>query len=126
LVTENMFGDILSELGAGLMGGLGVAPSADIGLDNAVFQPCHGTAPDIEGKDLANPIAMISSAAMMLEWLGLKFGNQYLCEDAAKLQNSIDIIMHDKNNLTQDLGGSATTSQTVAAIQHSLTSQIKP
>jgi 3-isopropylmalate dehydrogenase len=69
---------------------------------------------------------MISSAAMMLEWLGLKFGNQYLCEDAAKLQNSIDIIMHDKNNLTQDLGGSATTSQTVAAIQHSLTSQIKP
>ena len=61
-----MFWDILSELGAGLMGGLGVAPSADIGLDNAVFQPCHGTAPDIEGQDLANPIAMISSAAMML------------------------------------------------------------
>jgi len=126
LVTENMFGDILSELGAGLMGGLGVAPSADIGLDNAVFQPCHGTAPDIEGKDLANPIAMISSAAMMLEWLGLKFDNQYLCEDSAKLQKSIDTIMHDKKNLTQDLGGSATTTQTVAAIQRSLTSQIKP
>ena len=126
LVTENMFGDILSELGAGLMGGLGVAPSADIGLDNAVFQPCHGTAPDIEGQDLANPIAMISSAAMMLEWLGLKFDNHYLCEDSAKLQKSIDAIMHDKKNLTQDLGGSATTTQTVAAIQHSLTSQIKP
>jgi len=126
LVTENMFGDILSELGAGLMGGLGVAPSADIGLDNAVFQPCHGTAPDIEGQDLANPIAMISSAAMMLEWLGLKFDNHYLCEDSVKLQKSIDAIMHDKKNLTQDLGGSATTTQTVAAIQHSLTSQIKP
>ena len=72
LVTENMFGDILSDLGAGIMGGLGLAPSADIGKDAAVFQPCHGSAPDIAGKNIANPFAMILSAAMMLEWLGIK------------------------------------------------------
>lgn len=70
LVTENMFGDILSDLGAALMGGMGMAPSADIGDNNAVFQPCHGSAPDIMGQGKANPTAMILSAAMMLEWLG--------------------------------------------------------
>ncbi len=70
LVTENMFGDILSDLGAGLMGGMGMAPSADIGSERAVFQPCHGTAPDIAGTGKANPTAMFLSAAMMLEWLG--------------------------------------------------------
>lgn len=70
LVTENMFGDILSDLGAGLMGGLGFAPSADIGDEFAVFQPCHGTAPDIAGQGKANPIAMFLSGAMMLDWLG--------------------------------------------------------
>jgi 3-isopropylmalate dehydrogenase len=70
LVTENMFGDILSDLGAGLMGGLGFAPSADIGDDYAVFQPCHGSAPDIVGQGKANPIAMFLSGAMMLDWLG--------------------------------------------------------
>lgn len=72
LVTENMFGDILSDLGAGLMGGLGAAPSADIGDRHAVFQPCHGTAPDIAGLGKANPTAMFLSGAMMLEWLGEK------------------------------------------------------
>jgi 3-isopropylmalate dehydrogenase len=73
-VTENMFGDILSDLGAGLMGGMGFAPSADIGDEHAVFQPCHGTAPDIAGKDIANPTAMFLSGAMMLEWLGERHG----------------------------------------------------
>jgi 3-isopropylmalate dehydrogenase len=74
LVTENMFGDILSDAGAGLMGGLGFAPSADIGEKHAVFQPCHGTAPDIAGQGKANPTAMILSAAMMLDWLGHRHG----------------------------------------------------
>ena len=69
-----MFGDILSDLGAGLMGGLGFAPSADIGDEDAVFQPCHGSAPDIAGKGLANPTAMFLSAGMMLEWLGDRHG----------------------------------------------------
>src|SRR6201991_5227737 len=69
MVMENMFGDILSDMTAGLIGGMGMAPSADIGDRHAVFQPCHGTAPDIMGKGLANPAAMILSAAMMLDWL---------------------------------------------------------
>jgi 3-isopropylmalate dehydrogenase len=69
LVAENMFGDILSDLTAGLVGGLGMAPSADLGDRYAVFQPCHGTAPDIAGQGIANPIATILSAAMLLEWL---------------------------------------------------------
>ena len=69
MVMENMFGDILSDLTAGLIGGMGMAPSADIGDKHAVFQPCHGTAPDIMGKGLANPTAMILSTALMLDWL---------------------------------------------------------
>src|SRR3954451_20401431 len=74
LVTENMFGDILSDLAASLIGGLGMAPSADIGDRYAVFQPCHGTAPDIMGQGKANPTAMILSTAMMLDWLAGKHG----------------------------------------------------
>ena len=70
IVTENMFGDILSDLGAGLVGGMGMAPSADIGDGHALFQPSHGSAPDIAGQGTANPTAMILSAAMMLDWLG--------------------------------------------------------
>ena len=72
MVMENMFGDILSDLTAGLVGGMGMAPSADIGDTHAVFQPCHGTAPDIMGQGIANPSAMILSAAMMLDWLADK------------------------------------------------------
>ncbi len=69
VVTENVFGDITSEIGAGIVGGLGVAPSADVSERHGVFQPSHGTAPDIAGRGLANPVAMILSAAMMLDWL---------------------------------------------------------
>lgn len=69
MVTENMFGDILSDLTGGLVGGLGMAPSADIGDEYAVFQPAHGSAPDIAGKGIANPVATIFSVAMMLDWL---------------------------------------------------------
>jgi len=89
LVTENMFGDILSDLGAGLMGGLGLAPSADIGLDQAVFQPCHGSAPDIAGQGKANPYAMILSAAMMLDWLGVKNGVTSMVNDALRLRKAL-------------------------------------
>src|SRR6266436_6582473 len=70
MVTENIFGDILSDLAAGLVGGMGMAPSADIGDKYAVFQPAHGSAPDIAGKGIANPVATILSVAMMLDWFG--------------------------------------------------------
>src|SRR5690242_13012497 len=90
LVTENMFGDILSDLTAGLIGGMGMAPSADVGDKHAVFQPCHGTAPDIMGQGKANPTGMILSAAMMLDWLGDKHGLEGGAEAAERIQRAVD------------------------------------
>lgn len=89
-VTENMFGDILSDLGAGLMGGMGFAPSADMGDEHAVFQPCHGTAPDIAGHGKANPIAMFLSGAMMLEWLGERHAIDGAKRAAVLVRNAVD------------------------------------
>lgn len=116
LVTENMFGDILSDLGAGLMGGLGLAPSADIGLDHAVFQPCHGSAPDIAGKGIANPLAMILSAAMMLDWLGLRHENPRLVADGERLRMAVEAVIENEEALTADLGGSASTEAAAKAV----------
>jgi 3-isopropylmalate dehydrogenase len=90
MVTENMFGDILSDLAAGLIGGLGMAPSADIGDRYAVFQPCHGTAPDITGQGKANPTAMILSAAMMLDWLADKHGLESVAEAGERIERAVD------------------------------------
>jgi 3-isopropylmalate dehydrogenase len=90
MVMENMFGDILSDLTAGLIGGMGMAPSADIGDTHAVFQPCHGTAPDIMGRGLANPTAMILSAALMLDWLGVKHDHQPAIEAAERIERAVD------------------------------------
>src|ERR1700758_1241848 len=90
LVMENMFGDIISDLTAGLIGGMGMAPSADIGDTRAVFQPCHGTAPDIMGKGLANPTAMIFSAALMLDWLGDKHGHAGANAAAERIETAVD------------------------------------
>jgi 3-isopropylmalate dehydrogenase len=90
LVTENMFGDILSDLAASLVGGLGMAPSADIGDRYAVFQPCHGTAPDIMGQGKANPTAMILSTAMMLDWLADKHGLQSAAEAGERIERAVD------------------------------------
>jgi 3-isopropylmalate dehydrogenase len=90
MVMENMFGDILSDLTAGLVGGMGMAPSADIGDSHAVFQPCHGTAPDITGKGLANPTAMILSAAMMLDWLGDRHGHAPAIAAARRIETAVD------------------------------------
>jgi 3-isopropylmalate dehydrogenase len=105
LVTENMFGDILSDLAAGLVGGMGMAPSADIGDRRAVFQPAHGTAPDIAGRGIANPVAAILSAALMLEWLGTpetEIG-------AARIRRAVAEALSDPANRTADLGGSLST-----------------
>jgi 3-isopropylmalate dehydrogenase len=90
MVMENIFGDILSDLAAGLIGGLGIAPSADIGDTHAVFQPCHGTAPDIMGQGKANPTAMILSAAMMLDWLSDKYDHAPAAEAALRIERAVD------------------------------------
>ncbi|MEO1537957.1 MAG: isocitrate/isopropylmalate family dehydrogenase [Pseudomonadota bacterium] len=120
MVTENMFGDILSDLGAGLMGGLGLAPSADIGLENAVFQPCHGSAPDIAGRGVANPLAMILSAAMMLEWLGQRHSIAEMQRDGARLHDAVQDVVAHGGALTRDLGGSAGTDAAAEAVTSAL------
>jgi len=109
LVTENLFGDILSDLGAGTVGGLGVAPSGDIGDTYGLFQPSHGTAPDIAGKGIANPIAQILSVRMMLEWLG-ETKDDPQCEQAAQaIERAVEKTLADRTYHTADLGGSAKT-----------------
>ncbi|EBA11125.1 isocitrate/isopropylmalate dehydrogenase family protein [Roseobacter sp. CCS2] len=120
LVTENMFGDILSDLGAGLMGGLGLAPSADIGLDHAVFQPCHGSAPDIAGQGVANPFAMILSAAMMLDWLGVKHDNDAIRADGTRLRKAVEAVVARGDVLTRDLGGGHDTNDAAGAVLDAL------
>ena len=116
MVTENMFGDILSDLAAGLVGGMGMAPSADIGADAAVFQPSHGSAPDIAGKGIANPIAMILSAAMMLEW----FENTETKRGAAALRSAVAEVLSDAANRTPDMGGKLSTEEMTEKISVAL------
>lgn len=122
LVTENMFGDILSDLGAGLMGGLGLAPSADIGLHHAVFQPCHGSAPDIAGQGKANPFAMILSAAMMLDWLGTKHDIPAMNTDATRIRQAVEHQVKTRETVTPDLGGQATTADAAESIRDTIQS----
>jgi 3-isopropylmalate dehydrogenase len=116
LVTENMFGDILSDLAAGLIGGMGMAPSADIGDGHAVFQPAHGTAPDIAGKGIANPIAAILSAGLLLDWLGRRHQNPDLERAAQEIEIAVSRVLAEGKTVPVDQGGSATTSQIGDAI----------
>ena len=116
LVTENMFGDILSDLAAGLIGGMGMAPSGDIGDRYAVFQPAHGTAPDIAGKGIANPIAAILSAGMMLDWLGRRKQHDGLLQAAVRIERAVANVLAEGKSLPVDQGGSATTQEVGRAI----------
>ena len=100
IVTENLYGDILSDLGAGLVGGLGLIPGVNKGEDISIYESVHGSAPDIAGKNLANPIAMLLTSALMLD----DIGEENLSE---KLRKSIEKTMEDKKNYTKDLGGDA-------------------
>jgi 3-isopropylmalate dehydrogenase len=120
LVTENMFGDILSDLGAALMGGMGMAPSADIGDKHAVFQPCHGTAPDIAGRGLANPTAMFLSAAMMLDWLGDRHGVEGCSRAASLLTQAVERAFADGSLVPTEYGGSAGTREITERVSSQL------
>ena len=111
LVTTNLFGDILSDLVAGLVGGLGMAPGANIGADAAIFEAVHGSAPDIAGKGIANPIALLLAAAMMLDHVKLP-------EMATRLRNAIDAVLNLDNIRTGDLGGTANTGTFTKALVH--------
>ena len=120
LVTENMFGDILSDLGAGLIGGMGMAPSADIGDDHAVFQPCHGTAPDIVGEGKANPIAMFLSAAMMLDWLGEQHQSASARKAGRLLEMAVGDAFRADNLRSVEVGGSDGTEKIRASVLRAL------
>ena len=113
VVTTNLFGDILSDEGAGLVGGLGLIPSANIGADGALFEPVHGSAPDIAGQQKANPIAMMLSAIMMLRYLGEN-------DAADKFDAAILKVLSEGKTLTGDLGGSATTMEVAQAVKNAL------
>jgi 3-isopropylmalate dehydrogenase len=119
LVTENMFGDILSDLAAATVGGMGMAPSADIGDELAVFQPAHGSAPDIAGQSKANPVATILSVAMMLEW----FGEAECVAAGAKIRRAVECVLSDAANATGDLGGKLTTRELTAKIVAAMASR---
>jgi isocitrate dehydrogenase (NAD+) len=109
IVTTNLFGDILSDLCAGLVGGLGLAPGANIGTDGAIFEAVHGTAPDIAGKGIANPSALLLGAAQMLDHLAMP-------EQAERIRVAIRSTLAAKDRLTGDLGGSANTEQFTDAL----------
>ena len=113
IVTTNLFGDILSDEGAGLVGGLGLIPSANIGENGALFEPVHGSAPDIAGQGIANPIAMMLSAVMMLRYIGET-------EAADKFDVAILKVLNDANVLTADLGGNASTMEVAQAVKNNL------
>lgn len=109
IVTTNLFGDIISDLCAGLVGGLGLAPGANIGKDCAIFEAVHGSAPDIAGKGIANPCALLLGAVQMLEHIGQ-------VDAGRRLKQAIIDTMNDKDHLTPDLGGSGSTQTFAAAI----------
>jgi isopropylmalate/isohomocitrate dehydrogenase-like protein len=109
IVTSNLFGDILSDESAGLVGGLGLAPSANIGDDYALFEPVHGSAPRLAGKDIANPMAAIMASKMMLDYFG---ENRW----AERIEKAIVSVLEEGKVLTPDLGGSSSTKQVTDAI----------
>lgn len=111
MVMENMFGDILSDLGAGVVGGLGMAPSADVGDTHALFQPSHGTAPDIAGKGIANPVAMILSGAMLFDHLADRRGDPGLRQAAQLVERAVERYLAKGQRLPTDQGGQAGTSE---------------
>lgn len=116
MVTENMFGDILSDQCAALIGGMGMAPSADIGDRFAVFQPSHGSAPDIAGQGIANPVATILSAAEMLDWLGTEATRH----GAEAIRAAVRRVFADPGARTRDMGGSLSTTEMGSAIRAAL------
>jgi 3-isopropylmalate dehydrogenase len=123
VVSENIFGDIISEIAAGLVGGLGVAPSADVSLTHGVFQPSHGSAPDIAGKGIANPTAMILSAAMMLDWLGDRHDDNRCTQAAQNIQAAVEAALA-AGPRARDLGGTAGTQEVVDAIVKNMPAQL--
>ena len=120
VVMENQFGDILSDLGAGIVGGLGLGPSAEVGEKHALFQPSHGTAPTIAGQNVANPLATILSAGMMLDWLADRHRDSVCADAATQIEQAVEAVLTAAQTLTPDLGGTASTTEVAQAVCASL------
>jgi 3-isopropylmalate dehydrogenase len=116
IVCENIFGDILSDLGAAMMGGMGLAPSGETGDDHGMFQGSHGSAPAIAGKGLANPVACVLSGAMMFDWLGARHADERLTSVAQRVQVATEAILADGRHATPDVGGTGSSSSCADAI----------
>lgn len=116
IVTENMFGDIISDLAAATVGGMGMAPSAELGAENGFFQASHGTAPDIAGRGIANPYGTVLAAAAMLAWLGDRHADPRLTRAASTIEGAVEAVIAAPGGLTADIGGRATSAAIVAAL----------
>jgi 3-isopropylmalate dehydrogenase len=119
IVTENMFGDILSDLAGELAGSLGIAPSINASFDQAMAQAAHGSAPDIAGRDIANPIAMILSAGMLLQWLGARRNDATLLKAAELVESAVEGTVK-AGTMTPDMGGTSGTSEFAAAVANNI------
>lgn len=120
IVTTNMFGDILSNLAASLSGGIGLGGSINMGEEHGVAQAAHGSAPDIAGKGIANPTAMIASTVMLLEWLGRSHNAEQFAEAGRAVQQALDKVLADSGNATADLGGNVATTDFADAVSRAL------
>lgn len=116
VLCTNLFGDILSDQAAGLVGGLGMAPGLNVGDDHAMAQATHGSAPDIAGRGIANPYAMIASGGMLLGWLAARHSNPALADAARRIEAALERVLAERRALTADLGGTASTAQMGAAV----------
>lgn len=120
IVAENMFGDIISDLGGATVGGLGIAPSAEIGDHHALFQGSHGSAPDIAGKNIASPLATILSGAFMLDWLGKRHRDKTLADAGLRIRRAVQRALTDPESIPGDLGGQASCTAVTAAVCRAL------
>ncbi|MFZ9677461.1 MAG: isocitrate/isopropylmalate dehydrogenase family protein [Quisquiliibacterium sp.] len=116
IVAENMFGDIISDLGAATVGGLGVASSAELGENHGLFQGAHGSAPDIAGQDVASPIATMLSGALMLRWLAERHQDKRLLADATRVETAVETVLAQGQLVPADQGGSARCSEFTEAV----------
>jgi len=125
LVMENQFGDILSDLGAGLVGGLGLAPSAEIGDGHALFQPSHGTAPQLAGLDIANPLATVLSGAMLFDWLGQRHNDAAAASAGRAIESAVAHVLAKGESLPRDLGGQTGTRGVGEAVLRALEAELR-
>ncbi|MFH6784641.1 MULTISPECIES: isocitrate/isopropylmalate dehydrogenase family protein [Methylobacterium] len=120
IVAENMFGDIISDLGAATVGGMGISPSGEIGDGHALFQGAHGSAPDIAGQNAASPVATILSGAMMLRWLSDRAGDAELGQAADRVEAAVAATLREGRAVPRDLGGSASCTEVTEAVRRAL------